>query len=111
MLQSRLSTSKRGDCLPIYEYQCKKCAGVFETLQRFGDAAPAVCELCSAKGKSILKRIISAPQVVFKGSGFYVTDTRSDHNPTLDGDKPKVEPSKKSNGDKKDSGDKSETES
>lgn len=97
--------------MPIYEYQCKKCGGIFETLQHFGDAAPAACELCNARGKKILKRIISVPQVVFKGSGFYVTDNRSAHNSALDSEKPESEPSKKSNGDDKNSSDKSESKS
>ncbi len=58
--------------MPIYEYECGSCRHRFEKRQGFEDEAKAACPKC--KGKS--KRIIRAAPVIFKGSGFYVTDHR-----------------------------------
>jgi putative FmdB family regulatory protein len=61
----------RGRCIvPIYEYACEECAYTFELKQSIKDEPVAVCSRC---GKSV-KRIISAPAIMFKGSGWYVTD-------------------------------------
>jgi putative FmdB family regulatory protein len=56
--------------MPMYEYQCQQCGHVFETIQRFSDAPLTVHEGC---GGAVV-RLISAPALVFKGSGFYITD-------------------------------------
>ena len=56
--------------MPIYEYQCAECGMRFEKLQRFGDPAPDVCP----NGHSAVHRLMSQPTIIFKGSGFYVTD-------------------------------------
>jgi putative FmdB family regulatory protein len=58
--------------MPIYEYECKSCRHHFEKRQGFHDEPKAECPQC--KGKS--RRIIRASPVIFKGSGFYVTDHR-----------------------------------
>ena len=59
--------------MPIYEYECKKCASVFEVNRSFNESSsPISCPKCGAKGK----RIYHAPPLLFKGSGFYVTDSR-----------------------------------
>ncbi len=68
--------------MPIYEYHCHKCGGVFEAWQKFGDPAPSKCELCGAPGRNLAK-LISGAQVVFKGSGFYLTDNKSAKNSNL----------------------------
>ncbi len=56
--------------MPIYEYECKKCAHRFEVIQKVSDAPVKKCEKC--KGKA--ERLISSPAIQFKGSGWYVTD-------------------------------------
>ncbi len=56
--------------MPIYEYECKKCAHRFEVIQKVSDAPLKKCEKC--KGKT--ERLISSPAIQFKGSGWYVTD-------------------------------------
>ena len=56
--------------MPIYEYECKKCAHRFEVIQKVSDAPLKKCEKC--KGKA--ERLISSPAIQFKGSGWYVTD-------------------------------------
>ncbi len=62
--------------MPIYEYECKNC-GRFEKIQKFSDSPLSECPTC----KGEVNKVISAPSVIFKGSGFYVTDNRSnDYN-------------------------------
>ena len=56
--------------MPIYEYQCTKCGEVFDAMQKFSDAPLTKCKFCDGK----VKKLFSAPALVFKGSGFYVTD-------------------------------------
>ncbi len=56
--------------MPIYEYQCQKCQGVFEILQGFNDKPARKCESCGGK----LKRLISLSAFHLKGSGWYETD-------------------------------------
>jgi putative FmdB family regulatory protein len=56
--------------MPIYEYRCDSCNTVIEKRQRFSDPPLAVCEVCHGP----LEKLISAPGLQFKGSGWYVTD-------------------------------------
>ena len=56
--------------MPLYEYQCKKCQEIFEIIQKV-DADPLKeCIKCGGP----VKKIISAPAIQFKGSGWYITD-------------------------------------
>jgi putative FmdB family regulatory protein len=59
--------------MPIYAYKCKKCDYRFEAKQRFSDEPLTGCPRCEGN----LRRVISPVGVVFKGSGFYVTDNRN----------------------------------
>jgi len=56
--------------MPLYEYQCEKCGNLFEVIQKFADAPIAKHEKCGGS----VRRLLSAPALVFKGSGFYVND-------------------------------------
>lgn len=56
--------------MPIYEYLCDGCAYRFERKQSIKDDPVTTCERC---GKSVT-RLISSPAIMFKGSGWYVTD-------------------------------------
>jgi putative FmdB family regulatory protein len=56
--------------LPLYEYRCKQCGHQFEKIQTFSAPDEKECPVC----KGELERLISAPAVQFKGSGWYVTD-------------------------------------
>ena len=56
--------------MPMYEYQCATCGKVFELIQRFSDAPLVVHEGCGGP----LERLVSAPALQFKGSGWYVND-------------------------------------
>jgi putative FmdB family regulatory protein len=55
--------------VPLYEYQCRKC-GRFEVIQKFSDAPLSVCPTCEGE----VQKLLSAPAIQFKGSGWYVTD-------------------------------------
>jgi putative FmdB family regulatory protein len=56
--------------MPIYEFECKKCKAHIEVYQRHSDKSPTKCRNCGGK----LEKVISAPAIQFKGSGWYVTD-------------------------------------
>lgn len=56
--------------MPIYEYLCQSCQHQFEVKQKFSDDPILSCVRC---GQAV-KKIISAPAIMFKGSGWYVTD-------------------------------------
>jgi putative FmdB family regulatory protein len=56
--------------MPLYEYKCETCGEVFETMQKFSDAPLTMHEKCGGA----LHRILSAPALQFKGSGWYVND-------------------------------------
>ena len=69
--------------MPTYQYVCEKCGHQFEKVQPISAAPLGICpkELCTQKrwGKGKVKRAISTGGgLIFKGSGFYVTDYRSD---------------------------------
>ena len=69
--------------MPIYEYQCDSCSYQFEVKQSMKDDALTTCERC---GKSI-RRLISSPGIMFKGSGWYVTDYSNKMKPPSEGEK------------------------
>ena len=56
--------------MPLYEYKCTKCETRFELIQKFSAPPEAGCVECGAKSE----RLLSAPAIQFKGSGWYVTD-------------------------------------
>jgi putative FmdB family regulatory protein len=58
--------------MPIYEYKCDSCHYRFEKKQGFHDKPETVCPKCRGKAH----RVIHPAPVIFKGSGFYVTDSR-----------------------------------
>lgn len=70
--------------MPTYEYVCEKCEHQFEKFQSISEPALTTCpkELCGMKkwGKGKIKRVIGAGAgLIFKGSGFYITDYRSEN--------------------------------
>ena len=58
--------------MPTYQYACKECDHRFEAVQSFSAASLTVCPQCSGP----LRKVFSSVGVVFKGSGFYRTDSR-----------------------------------
>ena len=93
--------------MPIYEYLCHDCSYTFELKQSMKDEAVATCAKC---GKSV-SRIISAPAIMFKGSGWYITDyarkgaagTGADKSDGAKTDATKTDAAKPSSGDTKSS--------
>ncbi|HSV39532.1 MAG TPA: FmdB family zinc ribbon protein [Nocardioidaceae bacterium] len=59
--------------MPTYQYACTECDHFFEQFQSFSEDTLTVCPECSGK----LRKVFNAVGVVFKGSGFYRTDSRS----------------------------------
>jgi len=72
--------------VPLYEYECAECCHTFERRQRFDEEPVAMCPSCGGKSR----RVIHATPIIFKGSGFYVTDNRKAVRP----DRPVATPEK-----------------
>lgn len=64
--------------MPTYEYACIECEERLEVVQRFSDEPLTVCTSCSGR----LRKVFSPVGIVFKGSGFYRTDSRSGSVPS-----------------------------
>lgn len=58
--------------MPIYGYECKECGVRFERRQSFSDDPITVCPECEGE----VRRLLEPAGIIFKGSGFYVTDNR-----------------------------------
>ena len=62
--------------MPLYEYQCDRC-GRFEIIRKFSDAPLSACPKC---GDGV-EKLLSAPAIRFKGTGWYITDYARKSNP------------------------------
>ena len=76
--------------MPTYQYRCTECGEDLEAVQKFSDAALTECPRCGGP----LRKLFNAVGVVFKGSGFYRTDSRAAPSTESDGAKPE-KPEKK----------------
>lgn len=65
--------------VPTYQYACTECEHAFEQFQSFSDDALTECPQCHGR----LRKLFNAVGVVFKGSGFYRTDSRSGSSSSL----------------------------
>ena len=81
--------------MPTYEYLCQDCEQPLDVVQSFTDDALTVCPSCGG----VLKKVFGSVGVVFKGSGFYRTDSRDTKSaasipaaPKSDGAKPDAAP-------------------
>ena len=68
--------------MPTYQYRCTECGEDLEAVQKFSDPALTTCPTCGGQ----LRKVFNAVGVVFKGSGFYRTDSRSGSKSDSDGD-------------------------
>jgi putative FmdB family regulatory protein len=59
--------------MPIYEYECLTCGVTFEKRQSFSDESKANCP----NGHAETRRLLATPAIVFKGSGFYINDSKA----------------------------------
>jgi len=81
--------------VPVYEYVCQSCQHRFEVKQSISDPPVSSCSRC---GQSVTK-VISAPAIMFKGSGWYVTDYSDKLKPGTDAKtEDKSQPDKKKEG-------------
>ncbi len=58
--------------MPLYQYECRICGAIFEERQRFDDAPLRQCP----HGHADIRRVYSPASVIFRGSGWYITDSR-----------------------------------
>jgi putative FmdB family regulatory protein len=68
--------------MPTYQYRCTECGEDLEAVQKFSDPALTTCPTCGGQ----LRKVFNAVGVVFKGSGFYRTDSRNGSKRGADGD-------------------------
>jgi len=59
--------------MPIYEFVCQDCGHEFELIQSFSDASIPQCPVCHSEG---VMRRVGRPAIHFKGSGWYITDSK-----------------------------------
>jgi putative FmdB family regulatory protein len=59
--------------MPTYDYQCRSCGTRIEVIHAMTDPGPEICETCGGA----LRRVLYPTGIIFKGSGFYSTDSRS----------------------------------
>jgi putative FmdB family regulatory protein len=78
--------------VPTYQYTCTECGEPLEAVQKFTDAPLAVCPACGGR----LRKVFSAVGIVFKGSGFYRTDSRNGSSATAPAAKDKEKSSSES---------------
>jgi putative FmdB family regulatory protein len=71
--------------VPTYQYTCTDCGEPVEALQKFSDSPLTVCAVCGGR----LRKVFSPVGIVFKGSGFYRTDSRNSSGARADGTKDK----------------------
>jgi putative FmdB family regulatory protein len=94
--------------LPLYEYKCEGCGETFEVIQKFADEPVTVHEKCGGH----VYRLMSAPALQFKGTGWYVTDyAKGSGSVPNKGESSKNESDNKSDSGKSDSSGKSESSS
>lgn len=78
--------------MPIYEYKCTRCEQTFEVMQSFSEVPLGTHPGCGGD----VRRVISAPGIIFKGSGFYVTDSRKEKDKSAPSTSKKSDASAKS---------------
>ncbi len=72
--------------MPTYQYTCTECAEPVEVVQKFTDAPLTMCGACGGR----LRKVFSPVGIVFKGSGFYRTDSRNGSSSTATKEKEKA---------------------
>jgi putative FmdB family regulatory protein len=70
--------------VPTYDYQCRSCGHVTEVIHSMLEDGPTECERCGGE----LRRVIYPTGIIFKGPGFYSTDSRSGSSKTIAGSTP-----------------------
>lgn len=78
--------------MPMYSYQCEKCGTRFDRLQKFTDKPLTRCPECRGQ----VRRLIQPAGIVFKGSGWYITDSKKSSSATVTAGKDKTDSETKS---------------
>jgi putative FmdB family regulatory protein len=91
--------------VPLYEYRCKNCGHTFEKIQSFSAPEEKECPVCHGP----VERLISAPAIQFKGTGWYVSDYAGKNKSgsmkaSAEGDSAAAKPAEKSSASSSDSG-------
>ncbi len=86
--------------MPTYQYSCTECGHFFEIFQSFSDDSLSVCPECDGR----LRKVFNAVGVVFKGSGFYRTDSRGTQTASEGAASSSTPSTPSTNGSKSDSG-------
>ena len=81
--------------MPTYVYACDSCGAQFEQFQSFRDEPLRTCPKCA----SAVRRVFQPVGIVFKGSGWYITDSRKSGSASVTGDESPGSKSEKSTGD------------
>lgn len=68
--------------MPLYEYACESCGHRFEIRQHFSDEPVTTCPECGAP----VHRVLHAAGIIFKGSGWYITDSRKSQAAAVNGE-------------------------
>lgn len=89
--------------MPIYEFACLACGNEFERIQSFSDTSTPICPNCQS---TQVQRKLSSPAIHFKGSGWYVTDSKNSSKQSSNG---KAGESADGNADSNGNGEKAET--
>ena len=63
--------------MPVYAYRCESCGVQFERIQRFSDDPVSVCPECEQQS---IRRVIQPAGIIFKGSGWYVKDSKASNS-------------------------------
>ncbi len=82
--------------MPLYEYRCESCGFTFEVIQKFTDPAVGTCKKCGGT----VRRLLSAPAIQFKGTGWYITDYARKGMKGGDSEKPSSAPTSSTAADK-----------
>lgn len=67
--------------MPAYDYQCRSCGVISEVVHSMLEDGPTTCERCGGQ----LRRLVHPTGIIFKGSGFYKTDSRSSSSGSVGG--------------------------
>ena len=74
--------------MPTYDYQCRSCGLTTEVIHSMMEEGPSTCERCGGE----LRRVLFPAGIIFKGSGFYKTDSRSSSSSSESGSAPPTKP-------------------
>ena len=70
--------------MPTYDYQCRSCGVIREVVHSMLEDGPSECERCGGQ----LRRVVHPTGIIFRGSGFYKTDSRSSSSASVTPEKP-----------------------